>query len=74
MDGMSLDGIWLEHLEKSESTVRVLQVFGYENMNVFVHKKRVTSRCSGQRRDDRTNVATFQRFIFVKSRCLGPTS
>ena len=74
MAGMSLDGIWLEHLEKSESTVRVLQVFEYDNMNVFVHKKRVTSRCSGQRRDGRANVATFQRVIFVTSRRLGPTS
>ena len=34
---------WLGHLQKSESTVRVLQVFGCENMNVLVHKNRGTS-------------------------------
>ena len=42
MAGTSLDGIWMEHLQKSESTVRVFQVFGYEIMNVYVHKNRVT--------------------------------
>ena len=33
---------WLGHLQKSESIVRVLQVFGCENMNVHVHKNRAT--------------------------------
>ena len=46
MDGTSLDRIWLEHLQKSESIVRVLQVCGYKLINVYVHKNRVTSRCS----------------------------
>ena len=34
---------WLGHLQKSRSTVRVLQVFGCENMNVPVHKNRAMS-------------------------------
>ena len=42
---------WLGHLQKSESTVTVLQVFGCENMNIPVHKNRATSQCSGQNHD-----------------------
>ena len=63
MAGTSLGGIWLEHLQKLESSVRVLQVFRYEIMYVFVPKNRVTSRRSGQRRDVPEsyimNIATF---------------
>ena len=43
MARMNLDEIWLEHLQKSESIVKVCQVFGYESMNVYVPKNRVTS-------------------------------
>ena len=50
---------WLGHLQKLESTVRVLQVFGCENMNVLVHKKKATSQRSGQCHDVRANVVTF---------------
>ena len=34
---------WLGHLQKSKSTVRVLQVFGCKNVIVLVHKNRATS-------------------------------
>ena len=37
---------WLGYLQKSGSTVRILQVFGCENMKVHVHKNRATSRRS----------------------------
>ena len=45
---------WLGHLQKSGSIVRVLKVFGCENMNVHVHKNKAT-------RDVRAKVATFSR-------------
>ena len=51
MAGMSLDRIWLEHLKKSESIVKVCQVIGNESMNVYVPKNRVMSRRSGQHCD-----------------------
>ena len=54
---------WLGHLQKSESTVKVLQVFRCENMNVHVHKIRATSRRSQElkfrRCDVGSNAATF---------------
>ena len=46
MAGISLDRIWVEHLQKSESTIKVCQVVEYESMNVYVPKNRVTSRHS----------------------------
>ena len=65
--GTRMGECWLGHLQKSESTVRVFQVFECENMTVPVHKNRATSRRSRelyfQRRDvleDKfSNVATF---------------
>ena len=76
MAGTSLDGIWLEHLQKSKSTVRVRQGFRYENMNIYVRKNRVTSQRLGQRHDVPKryicNVATFQRVILWTLRCLCP--
>ena len=76
---------WLGNLQKSESIVRVLQVFRCENMNVPIHKNRATSRRSSQRHDVlesyisndatmRSNAATFQRLQFSTSRHWDPTS
>ena len=50
---------WLGCLQKLRSIVRVLQVFGCENMNVLVHKNRATLRRLGQFPNVRANVTTF---------------
>ena len=52
---------WLGHLQKSGSTVRVLQVFGCENMNIPVHKNKAMSRRTA-------NVTTFQNVRPLMSR------
>ena len=46
---------WLGHLQKSESIIRVLQVFRCENMNGPIHKNWGTH-------DVRANVMMFPRF------------
>ena len=48
--GTSLDGVDWSTCKNRSKQVRV-RVAYEENMNDLVHKNKVTSRCSGQRRD-----------------------